>query len=206
MTTPASLCVCIPTYNEAGNVERMVGAVLEATEPLGMDVTVLVIDDGSPDGTGAIADRLAENDLRVSVLHRQEKAGIGPAYLAGFRWALDRDVDLVVQMDCDFSHDPAVIPTLVARATEPGVDCAIGSRYVPGGSTPNWPLHRRLLSRWGNRYTSAMLQLGINDATGGFRAYRAETLRTIHVETTTSNGYAFMSELAHRMVAAGLRP
>ncbi|MEZ5178398.1 MAG: polyprenol monophosphomannose synthase [Acidimicrobiales bacterium] len=192
--------VVVPTYQEADNVGPFLAAV-RASVP---DAEVLVVDDNSPDGTGEIAEKVGAELGQITVLHRPGKEGLGVAYRDGFGWALRQGFDVVVQMDCDFSHDPAVIPQLVARLDEAGVDCAIGSRYVPGGSTPNWPLHRRLLSRWGNRYTSAMLQLGINDATGGFRAYRAATLRTIHVETTTSNGYAFMSELAHRMVAAGL--
>jgi dolichol-phosphate mannosyltransferase len=195
------IVVVVPTYQEADNVGRFLAAVRTSTP----DAEVLVVDDNSPDGTGELAEKVGAELGRITVLHRPGKEGLGVAYRAGFAWALAADFDVVVQMDCDFSHDPAVIPTLVDELLAGEADCVIGSRYVPGGSTPNWPLHRRALSRWGNRYTSAMLQLGINDATGGFRAYRAETLRTIHVETTTSNGYAFMSELAHRMVAARLR-
>jgi len=191
--------VVVPTYQEAPNVARFLAAV-RASVP---DAEILVVDDNSPDGTGELAEKAGAELGQVTVLHRPGKEGLGVAYRHGFAWALAEGFDVVVQMDCDFSHDPAVIPQLVA-ALDDGADCAIGSRYVPGGSTPNWPTYRRLLSRWGNRYTAAMLQLGINDATGGFRAYRADTLRTIQVETTRSNGYAFMSELAHRMVASGL--
>ena len=191
--------VVVPTYQEAPNVARFLAAV-RASVP---DTEILVVDDNSPDGTGELAEKAGAELGRVTVLHRPGKEGLGVAYRHGFAWALSEGFDVVVQMDCDFSHDPAVIPVLMA-ALDDGADCAIGSRYVPGGSTPNWPVYRRLLSRWGNKYTAAMLQLGINDATGGFRAYRADTLRVIHVETTRSNGYAFMSELAHRMVASGL--
>ncbi len=202
MTTPASLCVCIPTYNEAGNVERMVRAVLDATEPLAMDVTVLVIDDGSPDGTGAIADALAENDLRVSVLHRREKGGIGPAYLAGFRWALDRDVDLVVQMDCDFSHDPADIPRLVAAAGS--AEVVLGSRYVEGGEVRDWPLGRRVISRGGCWYARTLLGLGIRDLTGGFKCFRSDALARLVAVDTEASGYGFQIEVTHRAVRSGL--
>jgi dolichol-phosphate mannosyltransferase len=195
------IVVVVPTYQEADNVGPFLAAVRTSTP----DAEVLVVDDNSPDGTGELAEKVGADLGQITVLHRPGKEGLGVAYRAGFAWALDAGFDVVVQMDCDFSHDPAVIPTLVEELVSGDADCVIGSRYVAGGSTPNWPLHRRALSRWGNRYTSAMLQLGINDATGGFRAYRAQTLRTIHVETTTSNGYAFMSELAHRMVAARLR-
>ena len=193
--------VVVPTYQEADNVERF----LEAVRTSVPEAEILVVDDNSPDGTGEIAEKAGAELGQVTVLHRPGKQGLGVAYRAGFAWALAEGFDVVVQMDCDFSHDPAVIPQLLAKLAEPDVHCVIGSRYVPGGATPNWPLHRRMLSRWGNRYTSTMLQLGIRDATGGFRAYRADTLRAIHVETTRSNGYAFMSELAHRMVAADLR-
>src|SRR5690606_26922734 len=131
----------------------------------------------------------------ITVLHRQTKEGLGAAYRQGFAWALDRPFDIVVQMDCDLSHDPAALPHLIELVTDGGYDCAIGSRYVVGGSTPNWPLHRRLLSRYGNRYTAAVLGLPVHDVTSGFRAYRSDALRSIDPVTTRSNGYAFMSEL-----------
>ncbi len=189
----------VPTYQEAGNVERFLAAV-RAEAP---HSEILLVDDNSPDGTGQLAERAASELGSITVLHRAAKEGLGAAYREAFGWALDHHYDVVVQMDCDFSHDPAVIPTLVAAVSE-GADCAIGSRYVPGGSTPNWPLYRELLSRYGNRYTSAMLGLGVRDATSGFRAYQGETLRRIDVGSTRSNGYAFMGELAHRMVDEGL--
>jgi dolichol-phosphate mannosyltransferase len=192
--------VCVPTYQEAANVDRFLRAVRSSAP----DADLLVCDDNSPDGTGEIAEKTAAELGRVEVLHRPGKEGLGAAYRQGFRWGLDQGYDVIIQMDCDFSHDPAMIPTLL-DAVRDGVDCAIGSRYVPGGSTPGWPLHRRLLSKYGNRYTAGVLQLGIKDATGGFRAYRASTLEAIDIDSTRANGYAFQSEVALRMVQAGLR-
>lgn len=193
--------VVVPTYQEAGNVERFVRAVREAAP----EVDLAVVDDNSPDGTGAIAETVAAELGRVEVIHRPGKEGLGAAYRQGFRWALDAGYDVVIQMDCDFSHDPAKIATLLAALEDETIDCAIGSRYVPGGSTPGWPVHRRLLSRYGNRYTAMVLRLGIRDATGGFRAYRASTLERIDIDSTRANGYAFQSEVAFRMTDAGLR-
>ena len=192
--------VCVPTYQEAANVDRFLRAV-RSNAP---QADILVCDDNSPDGTGEIAERTASELGRITVLHRPGKEGLGAAYREGFRWGLDQGYDVIIQMDCDFSHDPAMIPTLLA-AVEEGVDCAIGSRYVPGGSTPGWPVHRRMLSKYGNRYTAGVLQLGIKDATGGFRAYRASTLEAIDIDSTRANGYAFQSEVALRMAQAGLR-
>ena len=187
--------VVIPTYQEAENVQRFLGAVRLAVP----DAEVLLVDDNSPDGTGELAERMAAELGQIHVLHRSRKEGLGAAYRDAFAWALAGKYEVIVQMDCDFSHDPAVIGSLIQAVSE-GADCAIGSRYVPGGSTPNWPVHRQALSRYGNRYTSAVLGLGIHDATSGFRAYRSATLEQIRVDTTRSNGYAFMGELAHRMV------
>jgi dolichol-phosphate mannosyltransferase len=192
--------VCVPTYQEAANVDRFLRAVRSAAP----QVDILVCDDNSPDGTGDLAEKAAADLGRVDVLHRPGKQGLGAAYREGFRWGLDQGYDVIIQMDCDFSHDPAMIPTLLA-AIDDGVDCAIGSRYVPGGSTPGWPLHRRMLSRYGNRYTAGVLRLGIKDATGGFRAYRASTLEAIDIDSTRANGYAFQSEVALRMAQADLR-
>lgn len=191
--------VVVPTYQEAGNVERFVGRVRDEVP----EAEVLVVDDASPDGTANLAEAVGEKRGQVTVLRRPGKQGLGVAYRDAFKWAMERDFEVVVQMDCDFSHDPAAIPQLLAELDR-GADCAVGSRYVPGGSTPHWPAYRRLLSRWGNRYTAAVLRLGIRDATGGFRAYRASTLEAIDVASTTANGYAFMSELARRMARAGL--
>lgn len=192
--------VVVPTYQEAANVERFLRAV-RASAP---QVDLLVCDDNSPDGTGELADKAAAELGRVEVLHRPGKEGLGAAYRQGFRWGLDHGYEVITQMDCDFSHDPAMIPTLLDAVAD-GVDCAIGSRYVPGGSTPGWPLHRRMLSKYGNRYTAGVLRLGIKDATGGFRAYRSTTLERIDIDSTRANGYAFQSEVALRMVHAGLR-
>jgi dolichol-phosphate mannosyltransferase len=192
--------VCVPTYQEAANVDRFLRAVRSSAP----QADILVCDDSSPDGTGAIAEKTGADLGRVTVLHRPGKEGLGAAYREGFRWGLDQGYDVIIQMDCDFSHDPAMIPTLLS-AIEDGVDCAIGSRYVPGGSTPGWPLHRRMLSKYGNRYTAGVLRLGIKDATGGFRAYRATTLEAIDIDGTRANGYAFQSEVALRMAQAGLR-
>lgn len=195
--------IVVPTYQEAENITRL----LEAVRAAAPESEILVLDDDSPDGTGKLAEAAGADLGSVTVLHRPAKEGLGAAYREGFAWALDRDFDVVVQMDCDLSHDPAVVPELIRVVTDPSdpVDCAIGSRYVPGGSTPNWPAHRRLLSRYGNRYTAGVLGLGIHDVTSGFRAYRAEALRAIEPQTTRSSGYAFMSELARRMVRNGLR-
>jgi dolichol-phosphate mannosyltransferase len=192
--------VVVPTYQEAANVGRFLAAVRGAAP----GVDILVADDNSPDGTGELAEKAAAALGHVEVLHRPGKEGLGSAYRDGFRWGLDHGYDVIIQMDCDLSHDPAMIPTLLA-AIDDGVDCAIGSRYVPGGSTPGWPWYRRVLSRYGNRYTAAVLKLPIRDATGGFRAYTAETFERIHIDTTRANGYAFQSEVAFRMADAGLR-
>lgn len=191
--------VVVPTYQEAGNIEILLRGVRSAVP----DAEVLVLDDNSPDGTAKLAEEVADELGGITVLHRPAKEGLGAAYRQGFAWALGHDFDVIVQMDCDLSHDPTVVPALVALVTDPDhpVDCAIGSRYVPGGATPNWPLHRRLLSRYGNRYTAAVLGLAVHDVTSGFRAYRSDALRAIRPETTRSSGYAFMSELARRLTA-----
>ena len=192
--------VVVPTYQEAGNVERFLRTVRTAVP----DAHLLVVDDNSPDGTGDLAERVARELGRAEVIHRKRKDGLGAAYRQGFRHGLDEGFDTVVQMDCDFSHDPLRIPDLLARLDE-GVDCAIGSRYVAGGSTPGWPWYRRALSRYGNRYTAWILRIGISDVTGGFRAYRAETLECIDIDGTIANGYAFQTEVALRMVEADLK-
>src|SRR6266545_3810902 len=166
--------ICLPTYNERENLEPMVRALGE----LGVDgVEVLVIDDASPDGTGEIADRLSAELPWVQVLHRERKEGLGPAYLAGFRHAFELGAELIFEMDCDFSHDPADVPRLAAAAEK--ADLVLGSRYVPGGGTRNWGLLRRFISRGGSLYAQALLQLGIRDLTGGFKCYRRKVLETI---------------------------
>jgi dolichol-phosphate mannosyltransferase len=189
--------VCLPTYNERENLERMVHALGEH------GVSVLVIDDNSPDGTGELADRLAWELGHVEVLHRPHKEGLGPAYLAGFRHALADGADLILEMDCDFSHDPADVPRLIA-ATD-GADLALGSRYVPGGSVGNWGLVRRAVSAGGSLYARLLLGVGVRDLTGGFKCYRRKVLETIDLDAISSRGYAFQIETTYRTLRAGFR-
>jgi dolichol-phosphate mannosyltransferase len=192
--------ICLPTYDERENLEPMVRALGE----LGLEgLEVLVIDDASPDGTGEIADRLAEELPWVHVLHRARKEGLGPAYLAGFARALDLGADFVFEMDCDFSHDPGDVPRLAAAAED--ADLALGSRYVAGGGTRNWGLVRRLISRGGSLYAQVLLQLGIRDLTGGFKCYRRTVLETIDLGAIDSRGYAFQIETTYRTIRAGFR-
>jgi dolichol-phosphate mannosyltransferase len=190
--------ICLPTYNERENLESM----LRALGGLGLEgLEVLVIDDSSPDGTGEIADRLAVELDWVHVLHRERKEGLGPAYLAGFRRALELGADLVFEMDCDFSHDPAAVPRLAEAAER--ADLVLGSRYVEGGGTRNWGLVRRFISRGGSLYAQVLLQLGIRDLTGGFKCYRRRVLETIDLEAIHSRGYAFQIETTYRAIRAG---
>jgi dolichol-phosphate mannosyltransferase len=188
--------ICLPTYDERANIEAM----LRALEPLG--VHVLVVDDNSPDGTGEIADRLAQELAFVSVLHRRAKEGLGPAYVAGFRRALADGADLILEMDCDFSHDPADVPRLIA-ACESGADVALGSRYVPGGGTENWGRMRRLVSTGGSWYARKLLGVGIRDLTGGFKCYRRRVLEEIDLDAIRARGYAFQIETTYRAIRAG---
>jgi len=193
--------LCLPTYNERENLAHIVdalGGVLDTT----ID-RVLVIDDGSPDGTGAIADRLAAELPWVSVLHRSTKEGIGPAYIAGFRWALAEGAALVLEMDCDFSHDPTDVPRLIAAAED--ADLVLGSRYAPGGGTANWGLVRRIVSRGGCLYAQAILGLGVRDLTGGFKCFRRAALEAIDLDALSAHGYAFQIETTYRVKRAGLR-
>ena len=190
--------VCLPTYNEKENVEKMVRALVAE------GVRVLVIDDASPDGTGAIADRLAEELDAVSVLHRDRKEGLGPAYLAGFRHALADGAELVLEMDCDFSHDPNDVRRLIAAA-EDGADLVLGSRYVPGGKIPNWGLLRRFISRGGCIYAQLWLQTSVRDLTGGFKCYRRRVLEAIDLDAIDSKGYAFQIETTYRARRKGFR-
>jgi dolichol-phosphate mannosyltransferase len=192
--------VVLPTYDEAGNIVAFLGAVRLALP----DADVLVVDDNSPDGTGVLAEEAAAELGHVKVLHRAGKQGLGAAYRHGFAVAFDEGYEVIISMDADFSHDPAVLPVMVAAIAD-GADVAIGSRYVAGGGTVAWPLHRRLLSRWGNRYTAAVLRLPIRDCTSGFRAYRASALQSIDPAGTAAEGYAFLTELARRLVGAGVR-
>ena len=193
--------LCLPTYNERENLETMIEALAEVLDA-DRD-RVLVIDDGSPDGTGEIADRLAAERPWVSVLHRPAKEGIGPAYIAGFRWALAEGAELVLEMDCDFSHDPGDVPRLVAAAEN--ADLVLGSRYAPGGGTANWGLVRRLVSRGGCLYAQVLLGQRVRDLTGGFKCFRREALEAIDLDALSAHGYAFQIETTYRIARAGLR-
>ncbi|HEY7266323.1 MAG TPA: polyprenol monophosphomannose synthase [Solirubrobacterales bacterium] len=192
--------VILPTYNEAENLERIVDAVLEVLPDTGR---VLVVDDNSPDGTGEIADRLAGSNDSISVLHRHEKEGLGPAYLAGFRVALDGGAGRIVEMDADFSHDPAYLPKLIGAAEH--FDLVIGSRYVPGGGVTDWGPMRRFISRGGSTYARIALGLPVRDLTGGFKCFRREVLEAIDLDTIEARGYAFQVETTYRALKAGFR-
>ena len=192
--------ICLPTYNERENLEAM----LRALGPVLPEGTrVLVIDDNSPDGTGEIADRLAAELPYVAVLHRQRKEGLGPAYIAGFRHALADGAELVLEMDCDFSHDPADVPRLIAAAKS--ADLVLGSRYVPGGSIANWGLARRLVSAGGSLYARLLLGIPVRDLTGGFKCFRSAVLETIDLDAVAARGYAFQIETTYRALRAGFR-
>jgi dolichol-phosphate mannosyltransferase len=195
----------LPTYNEAENIRAIVSAsseVLAGAAPEGF--RILVVDDGSPDGTGAIADQIAAEHEWLQVLHRSEKNGIGPAYLAGFRHALDRGAGFVMEMDSDFSHDPADLARLLAAARG-DADLALGSRYVPGGGVSDWGLLRRFISEGGSTYARWVLGLRVRDLTGGFKCFRRDVLEAIHFDGVRSRGYAFQVELTYRAVRAGFR-
>ena len=192
--------VILPTYNEAENLERIVHAVLEQLPDSGR---VLVVDDNSPDGTGEIADELAASNPSVSVLHRDRKEGLGPAYLAGFRVALGGGAGRIIEMDADFSHDPAYLPKLIGAADH--FDLVIGSRYVPGGGVTEWGPTRRFISRGGSAYARIALGLPIRDLTGGFKCFRREVLEAINLDTIEARGYAFQVETTYRAIRAGFR-
>ena len=195
----------LPTYNEAENIQGIVAASGEALASAAPDgFRVLVVDDGSPDGTGELADRLADEHEWVEVLHRVEKNGIGPAYLAGFRYALDRGAGYVMEMDSDFSHDPSDLARLL-EAVYSGADLALGSRYVPGGGVSDWGLLRRFVSEGGSTYARLVLGLRVRDLTGGFKCFRREVLEAIQFGSVRSRGYAFQVELTYRAVQAGFR-
>ena len=193
--------LCLPTYNEMENLESMIrelAGVLDTSKD-----RVLVIDDASPDGTGEIADRLAAELPWVSVLHREHKEGIGPAYIAGFRWALAAGAELVLEMDCDFSHTPADVPRLIEAAAD--ADLVLGSRYAPGGGTENWGLVRRFVSRGGCLYAQVLLGMRVRDLTGGFKCFRRSALEAIDLDALSAHGYAFQIETTYRIHRAGLR-
>jgi len=202
---PGEPWLILPTYNEIENLQAIVaaaGKVLAGAAPDGF--RVLVVDDGSPDGTGQLADRLAAEHDWVQVLHRADKNGIGPAYLAGFRHALDAGAGYVMEMDSDFSHDPADLARLL-QAADAGADLALGSRYVPGGGVSDWGWLRRLISEGGSTYARLVLGLRVRDLTGGFKCFRREVLEAIHFDSVRSQGYAFQVELTYRAVQAGFR-
>jgi dolichol-phosphate mannosyltransferase len=195
--------VCLPTYNERDNLEPMVRALDDVVRRHELDARVLVIDDSSPDGTGELADRLTGEFRFLSVLHRPKKEGLGPAYLAGFVWALATDADRIVEMDCDFSHDPEDLPRLLA-ATE-NAELALGSRYVEGGGTRNWSPARRAVSRFGSVYARILLGVGVRDLTGGFKCFRRSVLEAIGLERVSTKGYAFQIETTYRTLKLGCR-
>jgi dolichol-phosphate mannosyltransferase len=204
LAAPATPWLILPTYNEAENIEAIVAAAGDVLARATEVYKILIVDDGSPDGTGEIADRLAGERQQVEALHRTEKKGIGPAYLAGFRYALDHGAAYVMEMDSDFSHDPADLARLLA-AVHAGADLALGSRYVPGGGVSDWGLLRRLVSEGGSMYARWVLGLGVRDLTGGFKCFKREVLEAIHFDGVRSQGYAFQVELTYRAVRGGFR-
>lgn len=188
--------ICMPTYNEVENLPNIIRAIHDA-----VDVDVLVIDDGSPDGTGELADELAEQDDRIHVLHRTEKAGLGPAYLAGFDWALARDYQKILEMDADFSHRPRYLDAIIEGLDR--YDVVVGSRYVAGGGTENWGLVRRLLSRGGGLYARTILGIPVQDLTAGFVGWRRHVLEHLELEGIEASGYVFQIEMKYRAHQAG---
>ena len=201
MVSHVRATVCLPTYNERENLARMIEALACVLRD---GDRVLVIDDNSPDGTGELADRLAGRYVFVDVLHRQEKEGLGRAYVAGFKHVLETDAELVLEMDCDFSHDPADVPRLI-EAAEAGADLVLGSRYALGGGTRNWGLVRRLISRGGSLYTAFFLHMGVKDPTGGFKCFRRAVLEGLALDGITPRGYAFQIETTWRVKQLGFR-
>ncbi len=190
--------IVVPTYEEARNIAVLLPRVRAAAP----EADVVVVDDDSPDGTADLAEKVGAETGGVTVLRRTGPRGFGAACRAGFAWALERDYDVVVGMDADLSHDPDVLPSLLA-AIDHGADLVVGSRYVPGGAIPQWPVHRRALSRWGNGYATAVLRLPMSDATSGYRAYRASALRAIDLGRVRANGYGFLVEMAYRVTRQG---
>lgn len=192
--------IVLPTFNEADNIVE----VLQKLRAVVPEASVLVVDDSSPDGTADLVEEVAEEIGDVAVMRRPAKSGLGSAYRDGFRHGLAAGYDVMVEMDSDLSHDPAALPSLLAAAAD-GAALALGSRYIPGGSIPDWSWHRRALSRWGNRYAAAVLGIDVNDATSGYRAYRAEALAGIDFHTVQADGYGFQVEMAYRVLASGGR-
>lgn len=200
-----SAWLILPTYNEADNLPRIAPLALAALEQIGLDVTLLVVDDASPDGTGRIADELAEHDARIRVLHRRGKEGIGPAYVAGFEEALAGGAELLLQMDADFSHDPADLPRLVAPVAAGEADLVLGSRYAPGGRIERWGSLRRAVSRVGCWYAQAVLGVDVRDLTGGFKCIHRRVFAVVAPRTLRTNGYGFQIEVTYRALRAGMR-
>jgi dolichol-phosphate mannosyltransferase len=190
--------IVVPTYNERENLPRIVQAALREVP----HAHLLVVDDGSPDGTGAVADALSEGDPRIHVIHRPGKLGLGTAYVAGFRYGLARDYDYLLEMDADFSHDPRYLPRLLERARS-GVDLVLGSRYVPGGGTENWGLGRKLVSRGGSLYARTILGVKVRDLTGGFKCFRRRVLEALDLDEVRSEGYSFQMEMTYRALRGG---
>ena len=203
MTHHGGVWVTLPTYNEAENIVRMLETLINVFTTADIDGHVLVVDDGSPDGTGATADRMAAEHPRIHVLHRTTKEGIGPAYIAGFRYALDAGAQLIVEMDCDFSHDPYALPTLIDAAED--ADLVLGSRYVAGGGTRRWGWTRRVISRGGCLYAKTILNVPINDLTGGFKCFRRAVLEAIPIDEVHAAGYGFQIEMTYRALLLGFR-
>ena len=197
------VAVCLPTFDEAENVGAMLDAVLGVFDEHGIDGRILVIDDASPDGTAEIVDERARKDPRISVLRRARREGLGLAYRDGFRHVLDEGADVIVQMDCDFSHDPAVIPSLVAALDDH--DFALGSRYVRGGGVVGWPLHRQAISKGGCLYARLVLGIGVKDLTGGFKAWRSEVLQYLLGRSIDARGYGFQIQMTYEALLAGYR-
>jgi dolichol-phosphate mannosyltransferase len=200
-TDPPAVWVILPTFDEAENIGPISAAILEALP----DVTLLIVDDRSPDGTGELADALAASDPRIRVRHRSAKQGLGRAYLDGFGRALEGGADVIVQMDADFSHDPAALPGLVAPIADDGADLVIGSRYTPGGGVVDWGLGRKLVSRGGSIFARLVLGLAPSDLTGGFKAWRASTLAAVPFDGIHAGGYVFQIEMTFRASRAGAR-
>jgi dolichol-phosphate mannosyltransferase len=193
----------LPTFNEAENIEPIIRAALPQLASSGLPHTILVVDDNSPDGTGSIADRLASEIEEVQVLHRERKEGIGPAYLAGFGRGLAEGADLLLEMDADFSHDPADLPRLIEAAEH--ADLVLGSRYVPGGGVTDWGVGRRLISRGGSLYAKLLLGIPVNDLTGGFKCFRREVLERLDLSGIGTDGYGFQIEMTYRTIKSGFR-
>jgi dolichol-phosphate mannosyltransferase len=200
---PRSVWVVVPTFNERENLVSLVSAVRATLEEAAHDHTILIVDDSSPDGTGELADELGDADSHVQVLHRSEKLGLGPAYIAGFQHALDAGAGLIVEMDADFSHDPSYLGPMLEAARE--ADLVLGSRYVKGGGVRNWGIVRRLVSRGGCLYAQAVLGVSIKDLTGGFKCFRREVLEAIDFAHVRAQGYAFQVELTYRALQMGFR-